>query len=264
MKGNPIDKQLASIKKKRLIFTVTTGRSGTGFLSKFCSNFDDVYSGHEEEPSFTPLMRKGKLDSNIYSDFWIDTKMPSILEKNENTYIESSHLVCKGYFEFLLENDVNFDIINLKREKMEVAKSYFFLNVIPARTSGGLKYLLHPEDSDSLTTIRDWNTLTDFQLCLWYCSEIEHKMKHYEERVRSKGNRVLNLSFRDLTSGVKLSHFYDFMNVKRSVMNQLKDFFSSMIRNNAKTKLKIKKKVISKVDFDKEYLDFFNLYPELK
>jgi len=188
-----------SLEKKRLIFTVTTGRSGTGYLSKALSFLPNVASYHEPEPSFSNVMRLAQKNANIAYEFWVDKKLPHIASVPAQVYIETSHLFCKGFVEPLLELGFTPDIIILTRPHREVATSMYQLDTIPGLTDKGLRYYLSPDDPNVLP-LPGWHTLHDYQLCYWYCLEIERRSVHYEKMFLERGARVAKTSLNDITT----------------------------------------------------------------
>jgi hypothetical protein len=49
---------------------------------------------------------------------------------------------------------------------------------IPGRTQKGLRFYLSPDDPGVLP-LTDWERLHDYQLCYWYCLEIERRAEQY-------------------------------------------------------------------------------------
>ncbi|WP_163328944.1 hypothetical protein GFV12_06535 [Desulfurobacterium thermolithotrophum] len=83
---------------KRLIFTVTTGRSGTAYLSKILSLIPNISAFHEPEPNFVDVMRLALEKPELAVKFWVLEKLPFIAKTPHNIYCETSHLFCKGSF----------------------------------------------------------------------------------------------------------------------------------------------------------------------
>ena len=185
------------LRGKRLIFTVTTGRSGTGYLAKMLSFVPNVVSYHEPRPDFADVMRLVQQDVSIAYGFWIEKKLPQIMEEPASTYIETSHLFCKGFVEPLLKLGVTPDLIILTRPHRRVAASLHRLDTIPGRTEKGLRYLVSPGDPGVLA-LPGWQTLTDYQLCYWYCLEIERRSHEYERTFLEKNARVAKVALSEI------------------------------------------------------------------
>lgn len=184
---------------KRLIFTITTGRSGTGYLAEVLRDIPNVQSYHEPEPRFSDVMRSVQKDKSIAVKFWINKKLPQVAKETAPIYIETSHLFCKGFIEPLLDMDIIPDLIILERPERDVAKSMLRLDTIPGRTEKGLKYYLSPEDPGVLP-LPNWQILHDYQLCYWYCLEIKRRSLYYEKTLREKNAHITKITLNEILS----------------------------------------------------------------
>ena len=199
---------------KRLIFTITTGRSGTGYLAEVLRNIPDVQSYHEPEPRFSDVMRSVQADKTVAVKFWMNKKLPEIASKKAPIYIETSHLFCKGFIEPLLDMGIVPDLIILSRPERDVAKSMLRLDTIPGRTEKGLRYYLSPEDPGVLP-LPHWQSLHDYQLCYWYCLEIKRRSIYYEHMLREKNAHIAKISLDDIRSLRGLSRMVRQLNLPR-------------------------------------------------
>ena len=179
------------IKNKRLIFTISTGRSGTGYLARILNLLPGVNAKHEPEPKFSNLLRKVQTKPELALHFWILQKLPAIALLKEKIYIETSHVFGKGFLEPLIKLEIIPDIIILKRDYRKVASSLYNLNTIPGRTLEGLNFLLNPDDPYT-NSPQNWRQLNDYQLCYWYCLEMNRRMKIYEELILENRGKVIH------------------------------------------------------------------------
>jgi hypothetical protein len=185
--------------EKRLIFTVTTGRSGTDYLARILDCVPGVASRHETKPNFVWVMRDAQTNPELARRFWIEQKLPAIAETPEPVYVETSHVVCKGFLEPLLELGHRPDLVLLRRPHREVAMSMYRLGTIPGRAPKGLKWYLHPDDPGVLE-LPGWQELHDYQICYWYCLEIERRRQHYESLIGGMGARVVSITLAELAT----------------------------------------------------------------
>jgi len=169
---------LEGIRKKRLLFTVTTGRSGTYTLKQCLSRTAQSAVYHEPHPQFHWYLRGAQQTSEVATQFWLQQKLPKIYSHPAPVYIETSHLICKGFLEQLWALDIFPELIFLIRPKRAVAQSLWQLNTIPGRSAMGLSYYLAPFDPGVLA-VKDWKTLSDYQLCYWYTLEMERRSEAY-------------------------------------------------------------------------------------
>lgn len=184
---------------KRLLFTVTTGRSGTAFLASVLRLFNQVSAHHEPEPHFRHHLRSVQADPELAARFWREEKLPAIARLNRPIYAETSHLICKGFLEPLIDLGITPDLILLLRPHRQVALSLFQLNTIPGRTDKAGQYYLRPDDPN-VASISAWQHLHDYQLCYWYCLEIARRQIIYQHLVERLGARTITLRLDELNT----------------------------------------------------------------
>ncbi|MEM6843544.1 MAG: hypothetical protein AAF632_15050 [Bacteroidota bacterium] len=226
---------LTRLKSKKLVFTVTTGRSGTGLLAEKLKyiNSADIY--HEAEPGFHNHMRaviEGKEDAK---DFLFDQKLPFIERLSSSIYIETSHLFCKGFLEPLLEIGIIPDLILLRRPERDTAKSLYQLGTIPGRNKKANKFYLMPSDSKLYLPLSSWQDMHDYQLCFWYTLEIIRRQQIYHRLVKVLGGKVVEVTLDDISKGQGIKKITD------SIKLPPVPFWSSW-RRNKKVNTKTKKK----------------------
>lgn len=175
-----------------IFLTVTAGRTGTGYLQQLFTTIPGFVSVHE--PSIPT------------ENFW-ERRLKEIQEYNTDNYIETSHLICKGWIEPLLEYGIVPNLIMLTRPARFVSMSLVALNTIPNRTRLGRVYLLAPNEN-TLTTLDTPEDLNDYQLCYWYCIEIEERQRYYNSLIRQLGGKTFNTSIEMLK---QTNHFCDML-----------------------------------------------------
>lgn len=188
---------LTPLLDRRLILTCTTGRSGTGFLAAALSLVPGLVSVHEPKPWLADVLRDVQTDPDLARRFLLEDKLPAMAEtvmaKVEGRfYAETSHLWCKGFFEPLFDLGLRPDLIVLTRPARQVASSMLRLDTVPGRTAQGLRWYLSPEDPGVLP-VDDWKSLSDYQLCYWYCLEIARRSEHYAQLFEQQGARVARI-----------------------------------------------------------------------
>lgn len=184
---------------QRLIFTVTTGRSGTNYLAEILACLPHCAVDHEPAPFFHDWMRRVQREPGLATGFLRDQKLPAIAGCGRPVYIETSHLFCKGFFEPLLELGQVPDLILLSRPHRSVAASLYGLGTIPGRGGRGEGFYLSPADP-VLLPLPGWEGLHEYQLCYWYCLEIERRQRQYAEQVRTLGGRAVAVSLDELST----------------------------------------------------------------
>lgn len=194
--------------KKRIIFTLTTGRSGTALLTKLLEPLPQVHAEHEPKPLFSDAFVYLKSRSNFNISEFCHMKLKAIYELmgDKDIYIETCHMFGKGFLEPMLELCHDLEIIILHRNPVDVAMSMYRLGDIPGRTKTGIHWYLSPDDDLSLTTListtesntTNFSKYTDFQLCYWYTQEMLCRMNH--ALYHHKQNISHTIEFRELLS----------------------------------------------------------------
>ena len=246
----------ASLERKRLLFTVTPGRSGTGYLAKLLSFVPGVASFHEPEPRFSEIMRSIQQDADIAYEFWVKKKLPRIASERVPIYVETSHLFCKGFIEPLLKLGITPDLIILTRPHRQVAISMYQLNTIPGRTEKGLKYYLSPRDSGVLP-LPEWQSLHDYQLCYWYCLEIERRSHRYERMFLERNARVVKIALDEVSTAPGFNRLLQQLDLpKPGIVAQLRLFLARHRRINTKARKKTVMDIPENIDsLEQEVLD---------
>ncbi len=238
---------------KRFIFTVTTGRTGTLFMANLLPIFKGVTGLHEPEPKFVHHLREVQTNPKIAKDFLINEKVPAICRSVQTPiYLETGHYFCKCYFEPWLEigEFPTPDLILLDRDWRKIALSFLALNAIPARTEKGLKHFVAPFDPTCYTRLEDWEKLTDYQLCYWYCLEIEERKKQYSRMVQARGGHVLATSIKRIQT---IEGILDARSKLAFAPLSLRGWLSYFRRR--KTQLNQKVETKAKITFDPGLLD---------
>ena len=190
---------LHKLRERRLVFTATSGRSGSKLLTQLARKVSGVRAVHEGPPRMNYVMRS----IQSYPDaakWWLESEMyPAIAaELDQPVYLETSHLFCKGFIEPSLDLGLKPQLVLLTRPASEVAASLFSIDCIPERTGSGRLVLLGPSDN-GVWKIPGWEALSNYQLCYWYAREIERRQAHYARILPDKGCDCLKISLADLT-----------------------------------------------------------------
>ena len=133
----PVD--LGAVRAKTLVVTVTAGRTGTTFLTHLLALCPDTTSLHEPEPSFVPVLRLAQHDPAVARRFLLEYKLPFVAALPTRRYVETGHLLCKGFLEPLLALGLAPQVIALRRAPRRVASSLLSRRTVPGRGKLGLK-----------------------------------------------------------------------------------------------------------------------------
>jgi hypothetical protein len=195
---------ITELSSYRLILTASSGRCGTQLLSNLLNLVPGVISEHEPPPRIDNVWWRLRNDPTLAGKWLNKYKLPSILNKLKNSdytvYCETSHMLCKGFFEPMLDLGYPFDLIILSRDLRATAMSFYSLNDIPARSKTGVRWLLHPDDIGCISQLpTDRDALTDYQMCYWYVLEMELRKAYYRKVWEDAGQLVVAVALEDLT-----------------------------------------------------------------
>lgn len=208
-------------KDKRIIFTVTAGRSGTSWLAHILKGLPDIRAEHEPKPGFHQLLPEARYDVAMAERFLTEKKLPYIHACPEHTYIETSHYFGKGFVEPLLNLNVVPDLVLLKRDPRKVACSWFLIGASAEKLHKGERYknMLGPHEPNFLPA-HDWSKWDDYQLCYWYALEAHARMQHYAQRITSLGGKTFEAWLRQLATGDRYEEFLAWLAVPEAVIRE--------------------------------------------
>jgi hypothetical protein len=135
------------LSQKRLIFTITSGRSGTTLLTELLRQCLGIDVEHEPTPRLNYVFCAVMAESKA-AGWWLQAeKLPHIAATMKgDIYIETSHLYYKGFREPLLALGLRPPFIILTRPATAVARNLFQISCIPERTGAGRLALIGPSD----------------------------------------------------------------------------------------------------------------------
>lgn len=184
---------------RRLLFTVTTGRSGTEYLARVLSLFANVEARHEPKPRFSSCFRAVVAAPHVAREFWEQEKLARVERGRRPIYAETSHLFCKGFAESLVALGRTPELIVLRRDARATARSLWALASVPGRTLRGVRYYLSPSDPNFLPVpadvVRGWS---DYQLCYWYCLELDARAQQLRVALEPRGVRFHDVELADI------------------------------------------------------------------
>lgn len=182
---------------KNIVMCLSPGRSGTELLSRLLSLAGDTRSVHEPEPTFRAVTEAVRTSPDETLQFVRGIKLPHILSVPETNYVETSHLFGKGPFDAFMETGVPFRLLILNRDPRKVARSHWRIKAVPSRSKKKQCYLLHPGQGNVLK-LPGWQKMTDYQLCYWYCLEMERRKERYAAQCRHADVPVTELYLEDI------------------------------------------------------------------
>ncbi len=156
----------------------------------------------------------------------------------------------KGFLPALLNFGITPNLIILRREPRDVAKSMFGYNAIPDRTVDGMLHFLGPSDRDVIP-LDHWTMLHDYQLCFWYCIEMERRQRQVARWMEQIGKPVVEVHISELCDPERFYALAETLNISAGV-----DKTTAIMRQKEVCSAnRNPKKKFRKIDFDIEPLE---------
>lgn len=208
--SNALPSELSeALENKNLVFTVSTGRSGTNLFCDVFKLANDTVSLHEPKPNFAENLNFCSRNVAAAKRFLIDKKLPAIVSHPNVNYVETSHLFCKAFLSPLIELGVNPKILFIHRSARDVAKSFYHINSIPGRTKLGKDFMLLPHSPSVLPIATPMQDLHDYQLCFWYALEIYARSYIYKKFFDSHGITYSSIEFPQELNSEKVRNVFN-------------------------------------------------------
>ncbi len=207
----------ASPDTRRTIFGLSSGRSGTAYLTSLLKGLPGLIALHEPEPKYQWQTLPLQNNAEHARKFVSGPKANWINQLPDATYFEASHYLAKGFMETWVEDcKMVPDAIIIERDPRKIASSWYGLNVdFFTAPSYVLQHMLHPEDKRQLfLPLKNWKALNNYQLCYWYALEAQKRNAYYADYLTSKGGKVFITSLEALISGKDVIPLMEWLNIK--------------------------------------------------
>lgn len=191
------------LQRRRLVFTLTNGRSGSMVLYSLFEQLEGAEAAHEPDPRLDFHRVRAARDPAYARRVIERLKLPVLARGDRRLYVETNHLIAKAYTEALEgaadAHGLDLSYIVLTRPPREIAKSMLRLNTAPGRSKLARLFYTDPRET-CLLQIPDPDALTDYQLCYWHALETEARQGAYGARARAAGRRVARVALSDLNA----------------------------------------------------------------
>jgi hypothetical protein len=177
--------KLLNLRLQKVIFTATTGRSGTKALARFFSSVPGCTALHEPYPEMCgPVLRAATYGNSDLADkaYW-HVKSINILRAafGSRYYIESNHCFIKSFSRQAMDDFGNrVAVIHLVRPAIDVATSIYRLQHHPGTAIGNTWWLDYRAPSNLIALARLLDSDSEFShpfyKALWYWHEIEMRI----------------------------------------------------------------------------------------
>lgn len=232
---------ITRLRQHRIILTATQGRTGTQLLTNLLNLVPGVHAEHEPAPPIDNVWWRLRDNPRLAKTWLSRYKLPAILKTIQNSpdssvYAETSHMLCKGFFEPLLDLGIVFDLVVLSRDPRQIATSMYYLNDIPERTKTGRRWYPMSDDQGVLAPLPiSHDGLSDYQMCYWYVLEMELLKLLYYKNWTEVGQRVVRVDLNDLLSKTRFKTFLRALDLPDPPLQSWHDYkIMTMTRYNSK------------------------------
>ena len=174
---------------ERLIFTATTGRSGTLTLARIFAGIPGCRALHEPHPVMNAAaLRAASYGDSDALDRFYRTKSINILRAaaGYRYYLEANHLFIKSFVAHAARDfGKRLAVIHLVRPPLEVASSIYRLQRQPGTESGNRWWLDYraPLNRIRIADALEGEFSHPFYKGLWYWFEIETRVQEWRQRL---------------------------------------------------------------------------------
>lgn len=182
----PEPSRFPDVADRHLIFSINSGRSGSKYLSQLLGTAANVKSFHEAKPKMNaefidmintePLpatRKKRRIKADAIAEF---------LRANPGiTYVETNHVFITTFFDVVLEDFNNIEVIILRRELAHVLKSFIELGYFSPRNPLSFAWMSSPNAATAaLPAIGPDDALDQFDRCIAYLLDIEARAQRFK------------------------------------------------------------------------------------
>jgi hypothetical protein len=171
---------------RRLIFSINSGRSGSNYLAELLGTARRVKSFHEAEPSMSgdyidminsePLeasREKRRVKSHAIAE--------TLRADRRKVYAETNHTFIKTFYDVVLEDFRNVQVIILRRDLAHVLKSFVELGYFSSLNPRAEKWMSSPNAvTAALPALAPDDELDQFDRCIAYLFDIEARAERFQ------------------------------------------------------------------------------------
>lgn len=172
----------------RYVFCINSGRAGSEYLATLLGTAPTAYSYHEPEPQMIGSylhsiarngLKKTFTDRRIKSKAII--KIASQLP-DQSVYIETNHMFIKTFYDVILHDLKNIQVIHLQRDLLQTLKSFVQLCYFSDQNSAWPDWMISPNAKTAkIKAIDDDNNLDYIDLSIAYLIDIEARANEFHK-----------------------------------------------------------------------------------
>ncbi|NJD56670.1 MAG: hypothetical protein FIA94_09740 [Nitrospirae bacterium] len=202
--GNVISYFLPKRRDIRYIFSINSGRAGSGYLAELLGTAERATAFHEAEPTMTGAYLD-MINKRPYQEtFRLRRIKEHAIRKISRTlppggiYCETNHMFIKTFFDVIVRGFDNVELVILRRDLSHVLKSFIELGYFSPKNTAWPDWMSSPNAvTAALPCIGTDSVLDQYDLCVGYLFDIEARTLRFQReypQVRTHEVRIEDLS----------------------------------------------------------------------
>jgi len=171
----------------RYIFSINSGRAGSGYLAELLGTAEQVTAYHEAEPTMTGAYLD-MINKQPYGETFRSRRIKEhAIRKISRTlppggiYCETNHMFIKTFFDVIVRGFENVELVVLRRDLSHVLKSFIELGYFSPKNTAWPDWMSSPNAvTASLPCIGADHELDQYDLCIGYLFDMEARTLRFQ------------------------------------------------------------------------------------
>ncbi len=173
----------------RLFFCINSGRSGSEYLATLLGTAKEVESYHEPNPNMSGFY-VDLVNKQNYSETYSTRYLKNLAIKNqllklpeEKVYCETNHMFIKTFFDVIVNDFNQMEVIILRRYLPNVLKSFIQLGYFSEKSWAWPLWMSSPNAiTAGIKCIDSDENLDQYDLCIGYLIDIEARALRFKQQ----------------------------------------------------------------------------------
>jgi hypothetical protein len=184
--SGPNQSRYPEVAERHLIFSINSGRSGSKYLAQLLGTAEGVASFHEAEPKmnakFVEMINAQPLAASRDKRRIKGDAVAEFLRQHPGkTYVETNHTFITTFYDVVLEDFVNVDVVILRRDLAQVLKSFIELGYFSPLNPLSFAWMSSPNAATAaLPAIGPDDVLDQYDRSIAYLLDIEARAQRFK------------------------------------------------------------------------------------
>lgn len=166
------------LQDRRVVFCINSGRAGSKYLANLLNTSTDVKALHEPKPKmneeFLRMINEQPLENTFQQRLLKKSAIKKQLFGHHKVYCETSHMFIKTFYDVVLSEFKNVEVILLNRNIPKVLHSFVRLGYFSERNKNWPNWMSSPNATTAVQQVLDEDLDMDqIGLCIAYLLDIE-------------------------------------------------------------------------------------------